>query len=320
MTGKKRVLIAALTSGAVVAAIGGGVYLHRQFVFREQCVVRTADGEEVTLEPDQAANAATIAAVGIRRRLPERAVTIALATAMQESKLRNLLYGDRDSVGLFQQRPSQGWGTREEILDPVYAADAFYDALLQIPRYQRLPLTEAAQRVQRSATPYAYAKHEPAAAALAGALTGRNQQGLTCQLKRGEYRREEMGANGLTPRADTVRRMLLREFGRLSLGGYQPGGVHKGHIAGSAHYEGRAIDVMFRPVNPTQKRRGWAVAQWAVAHAEQLGIATVIYDQKIWTIARSKEGWRDYRHPDGPTDDPTLLHSDHVHIDVVRGE
>ncbi|MFD2121435.1 hypothetical protein ACFSNO_20395, partial [Streptomyces cirratus] len=73
------------------------------------------------MSPEQAGNAATIAAVGVAKGVPDRAVTIALATAMQESGLRNLDHGDRDSLGLFQQRPSQGWGTPQEIRDPVYA-------------------------------------------------------------------------------------------------------------------------------------------------------------------------------------------------------
>ena len=100
---------------------------------------------------------AVIAAVAQRRGLPPRAVTIALATAIQESKLRNITYGDRDSVGLFQQRPSQGWGNREQILDPAYAANRFYDALVRIEGYEDMRITEIAQRVQRSAEPKASA-------------------------------------------------------------------------------------------------------------------------------------------------------------------
>lgn len=80
-------------------------------------------------------------------------MTIALATALQESALRNIDYGDRDSLGLFQQRPSQGWGTPAQIMDPVYSAGVFYDRLAEVPGYSRLPLTVAAQRVQRSGFP-----------------------------------------------------------------------------------------------------------------------------------------------------------------------
>lgn len=107
--------------------------------------------------------------------MPARAASIAVATAIQESGLRNLDYGDDagpDSRGLFQQRPSQGWGSQEQVMDPVYAANAFYDALEKVPNYADLPVTVAAQTVQRSAFPDAYADHEDEAKAFASALTG----------------------------------------------------------------------------------------------------------------------------------------------------
>ncbi len=132
------------------------------------------------LTHEQADNAATIAAVGARLGVPNHAVTVALATAMQESKLRNLDGGDRDSLGLFQQRPSQGWGAPSQILDPVYAATAFYQRLMALRDWTALSVTEAAQRVQRSATPLAYAQWEPLARATARALTGETPAALTC--------------------------------------------------------------------------------------------------------------------------------------------
>ena len=115
-----------------------------------------SDLTEVTLVPARMANAATIAAVGLIRGVPRRALVVALATALQESKLDNLTGGDRDSVGLFQQRPSQGWGTVEQIADPRYAANAFYTALLKVHGWQNMRVTDAAQAVQRSAYPEAY--------------------------------------------------------------------------------------------------------------------------------------------------------------------
>ena len=111
----------------------------------------TATGWSSTVE--QAENAALITAISVRRGLPARAASIALATAYQESDLTNLEHGDRDSLGLFQQRPSQGWGTPEQILDPVYATNAFYDALAEVDGYESLEITEAAQEVQRSGFP-----------------------------------------------------------------------------------------------------------------------------------------------------------------------
>ncbi|MET7398041.1 M23 family metallopeptidase [Dactylosporangium sp. NPDC005572] len=109
----------------------------------------------------QIGNAAAVITVGATRHLPARAWVIATATAMQESSLRNIHYGDRDSVGLFQQRPSQGWGSVEQLMDPAYTAGKFYDKLVTIDSWQTLPLTEAAQAVQISATPDAYAQWEP---------------------------------------------------------------------------------------------------------------------------------------------------------------
>ncbi|WP_320779164.1 hypothetical protein, partial [Streptomyces sp. CRN 30] len=150
------------------------------------CAVVSADGgERYAFTPEQAVNAATVTAVGTARGLPERAVTIALATALQESALHNIRHGDRDSLGLFQQRPSQGWGTPEQIMDPTYAAGRFYEQLSDVPGYTRLPLTVAAQRVQRSGFPEAYAKHEPDATLLAAALTGRSAATLTCSGRPG---------------------------------------------------------------------------------------------------------------------------------------
>ncbi len=130
----------------------------------------TLPDTSVALSAEQLENARTIAQVGVDRGLPERAIVIALATAMQESTLRNLDYGDRDSLGLFQQRPSQGWGTPEQVQDPVYAAGRFYDWLVTVPSWQTGRLTEVAQAVQRSGFPEAYQKHEPMAQELTTAL------------------------------------------------------------------------------------------------------------------------------------------------------
>ncbi|GAA2523182.1 C40 family peptidase [Streptomyces longisporus] len=119
---------------------------------------------------EQLPNAKTIVATGIQLKIPARGQIIALATALQESALRNLDHGDRDSLGLFQQRPSQGWGTREQILDPVYASKKFYTALKSVKGWESMPVTVAAQKVQKSGFPDAYAKHEPLATALQQAI------------------------------------------------------------------------------------------------------------------------------------------------------
>ncbi|MGW0137533.1 C40 family peptidase [Streptomyces calvus] len=126
--------------------------------------------EGLDLPGEQIPHARTIVATGISLDVPRRGQIVALATAMQESRLRNLTYGDRDSLGLFQQRPSQGWGTADQIRDPVYASERFYKALLKVHGWQQMTVTQAAQAVQKSGYPDAYAQWEPLATALQRAI------------------------------------------------------------------------------------------------------------------------------------------------------
>ncbi|WP_407835902.1 C40 family peptidase [Streptomyces sp. DSM 116496] len=126
--------------------------------------------EGLELPAEQIPHAKTIVATGIALKVPERGQVVALATAIQESRLRNLTYGDRDSLGLFQQRPSQGWGTPEQIRDPVYASTKFYKGLLAVKGWQQMTITQAAQAVQLSGFPNAYAQWEPLARALQQAI------------------------------------------------------------------------------------------------------------------------------------------------------
>lgn len=278
-------------------------------------------GHTVDLSLEQAENASLIAAIGVRRDLPARAVSIALATAYQESKIMNIDYGDRDSLGLFQQRPSQGWGTPEQVQDPVYATNAFYDALVKVDDYESMRITEAAQLVQRSGFPEAYEDHAEDARALASALTGHSPDGQFTCLVRGtpDEEPDDLDEAGLTGRAADVRRDLGRAFGDLALGGFAPEGVDSGHQEGSAHYDGRAIDVFVRPVNDANNRRGWAIAYYLVANADRLDVKTVIFDDMIWTARRSTQGWRDYDVDTSGRDAATtaiLEHRDHVHVDV----
>lgn len=115
---------------------------------------------------EQTANAQTIVEIAVGRALPRRAAVIAVATAIVESQLNNVTYGDRDSLGLFQQRPSQGWGSPATILNPALATATFYDRLLQVPGWAGMPAGVAEQAVQRSAFPERYAPAEIPAAAL----------------------------------------------------------------------------------------------------------------------------------------------------------
>lgn len=283
--------------GAVLLALAGYLVLHlvTSGSAPPRCTVRGPgqNGTPFTLQPEQAVNAATIEAVGSARGLPERAVTIALATAMQESGLRNIDFGDRDSLGLFQQRPSQGWGTGEQIQDPVYAAGKFYDHLVTVPGYSRLPLTVAAQRVQKSGFPQAYAKHEPDAALLAAALTGRSSAAFSCTART---------ASSTTGDVAQVRKKLTREFGADVLphtraaerGSGNGGASRQGTGAGDA----TTLEVPVRAVQTDggDARRGWELAHWAVAHATELHIAQVSHAGRVWSASDSDGAWR----PAGP--------------------
>jgi cell wall-associated NlpC family hydrolase len=175
MTGAALGGIAALILGLIITCAAGAATLLGGDP--SACTLPTAPTPTITapaggwpvVDPwdrDQVANATIIAAVGAQHAVPAAGQVIAVATAMQESNLRNLPGGDRDSVGLFQQRPSQGWGGPQQLRDPVYAARAFYRALLAVRGWQRMPLTVAAQAVQRSAHPTAYAKWAEAATQL----------------------------------------------------------------------------------------------------------------------------------------------------------
>ncbi len=183
MTGRAATLLVAAVVGIAMLCVGGLIGLAGG---ASACTPRldpsaTASGGPTSApvsgyDSEQLTNAALIVSVGAGRGIPPRGLIIAVATALQESSLRNL--GDlgegnnHDSLGLFQQRPSQGWGTAEQIMDPVYASNKFYDKLLTIPGWEQLPVTEAAQAVQASAHPDAYAKWEPDATALVALTVG----------------------------------------------------------------------------------------------------------------------------------------------------
>jgi hypothetical protein len=221
----------------------------------------TGDGQVITLAPSQAGIAATIAGVAQREALPPRAVTVAYAAALQESKLQNLTYGDRDSVGIFQQRPSQGWGKPSQIENPVYATSRFFGALIKVPGYQRLPVYRAAQAVQRSADGEAYQQYQLLAAHMARAFTGQVPHGVSCW-----YSQKISGK----ARLDAAELELAQTFGA--------------HLARAAAYPGLSVRV-------GNARDGWAVAAWLVSHAPQYRISEVQYAGYRWTAANSARGW-----------------------------
>ena len=185
---------------AVVIAVGIGAFswlrsrgLTEPVPGQQRCVV-SMDDRSVALDLDQAHYTSIVVGLSVRRELPARAASIAMATVYQETGIRNLDYGDRDSVGLFQQRPSQGWGTPEQLTDPHYAAGKFYDALVKIKNWKTGDINDIAQKVQRSGHPEAYRDHEEDARVLASALTGHSPAALTC-LDRDRCGRERTGAS-----------------------------------------------------------------------------------------------------------------------------
>ncbi|MFJ9849670.1 heavy metal transporter [Streptomyces sp. NPDC101150] len=280
-------------AAAIAVLIGLVVYLVVQYVTggpgAPHCLVRAeGDDKAYELTPEQAENAATISAVASSRGLPERAVTIALATAMQESGLRNIDFGDRDSVGLFQQRPSQDWGTVKQIMDPVYAAGEFYTHLAKVPGYSRLPLTAAAQKVQRSGYPQAYAKHEANAARLTGALTGRDHAALVCSQSR--------PVDGKTGGVAKVREKLVREFGPEVLPRTDGAG-------GRSAARERSMTVPVQRdgarADEDRVRRGWELATWAMAHSAELRIEQISYAGRMWSAADAGKGWQKEPHASG---------------------
>lgn len=162
---------------------------------------------------EQTTNAATILEVGQADRVPAYGQEIALATAMQESSLQNLDHGDRDSLGLFQQRPSQGWGTPAQIMDPVYAATQFYQHLLKVRGWQSMTLAQAAQAVQASGHPQAYARWQADAAALISRLSAKAAAALQAAAGQGASCAPGQPAAGTSAQLAAVMRYAISALG-----------------------------------------------------------------------------------------------------------
>jgi hypothetical protein len=232
----------------LVLLVAGALVVTRTRATAAASCVATVPEHAYRLDPEQAANATTIAAVGKRRGVPDHAVTIALAASLQESKLHNLSGGDRDSVGLFQQRPSQGWGDVSQLMQPAYAAGAFYRALDKVTGWETMSVTDAAQHVQRSAAPDAYARWEDEARTLARVMTGEVTAGLAC--------RNVSRAGNADPSA--LRAALESELGVPSLD------------------------------TTLAVPRGWTVASWVVAHAPAYDVSAVAFDGMRWTSSSGR--------------------------------
>lgn len=240
---------------AIVIAAGIGVFswlrgrgLTEPVPGQQRCVA-TANNRSSVVDLDQAHFASIIAGESVRRGLPSRAASIAIATAYQETGIRNLDYGDRDSVGLFQQRPSQGWGTKQQLRDPNYAAGKFYDALVKIENWETADINDVAQQVQRSGHPEAYRDHETDARVLASTLTGQSPAGFSCLDRTGEV-----------GDVKALRSALEQTFGKLN---------------DSA--DGSVITIRAR-----NNKRAWAYAAFAVANAKYYGVTTVKIGNRVW--------------------------------------
>jgi hypothetical protein len=241
---------------ALVVVVGGGFALRA--LWNGMNSKLTADGCTVgrfDVDTGQAAVASTMVGVVTRRALPERAAVLALAAGLQESKLRNLSpgEGDRDSIGVLQQRPSQGWGTEAQLTDVRYATNTFLDHLVKVPNWQRLELAVAVQKVQISADGSAYARHEPEALALSQALTGELPAAITCV-----FGKPAQVAAVATVVAQVTRDLPVNPPTTSPLAVRVPGAR-------------------------------WQTAAWFVANADRLGIDKVAYDGRQWTRA---QGWR----------------------------
>ncbi|EFQ83705.1 hypothetical protein HMPREF0063_11368 [Aeromicrobium marinum DSM 15272] len=250
--------------GALVAAASFvALTMSDRGPLRAESCSATVGETRTRVDLEQARWASLMSAMAVERGLPPRATTIAIATAFQESKVRNIDYGDRDSVGLFQQRPSQGWGSVEQILDPVYAIGKFYDGLVQVPGYEDLEITVAAQAVQRSGFPDAYAQHEDRSRALASALRGFSPAAFSCSID----------PTGPGDAAD-VAADLDAAFGPLA-----------------ATVADDVVSVTPSGSPELISAAGWSVAHYAVANASRLRIGSVSFEGRTWSARESDAGW-----------------------------
>lgn len=288
---------------------------------------------EVTgLTSEQVHNAATIVAVGKAHDLPPKAWKIALMASLVETRLQNLDYGHADSLGLFQQRPAAGWGTKAAIMDPVKATEAFFGVanhtdnpgLGDIAGWQQMALGDAAQAVQMSATPLAYAQEDAMATILLKTL-----EGVEVSAAAGSAVADcstaalgDLGScppspfpkveEGLTADALRVLRCSAQQAPEIT--------TVYGLSGTLDHPRGKAVDLMISGAfddykSPAAKEYGWKLAKWLKANQKPLGIHYIIWDAKIWNIERDDEGWRDYDSITGSNNDSSL-HYNHIHVSV----
>lgn len=214
----------------------------------ERCYL-PVDGETLSITHEQAENASIIVAASYQAGLPERAAVVALATAWQESGLRNLDYGDRDSLGLFQQRPSYGWGTEAQIMDPWYSSARFYEEIVKFDDWESVDVNDMAQQVQRSGFPEAYRKHEANSVALAGALRGSLPATFRC-----------------FDRSDNVGDATAVE-----------------NVISTVPGVNISVDGTTVTLSSDDATALWSAAQLALAHTREAGIESAVVVDQAWT-------------------------------------
>lgn len=225
------------------------------------------------MTPDQAQNAALIANIAVTRGLPDHAATVAIATAMQESRLTNLDYGDLDSLGLFQQRPSQGWGTAEQVSDMTYATNIFYDHLLQVPDWETIPVEDAAQEVQRSGYPELYATWDAMARAWASGLTGERSADVTCALE-----------PAISSDADGLVAAIGGTLPNVNVSVAPPNGKTGTNNGAATNTASTTLTITLPDGLSADNRTRlcWQTAGWLVTYARQYGIDALHADGMDW--------------------------------------
>lgn len=293
------------------------------------------------ISSEQFANAAAIVATGRELGVPDRGLWVALGTALQESGLRNLDYGDRDSLGLFQQRPSQGWGSAAEVRDPRYAATQFFTRLVLVPGWTEMPLWQAAQTVQRSAFPLAYAKWEQTAADILAA-TGADAAVVAASAPRacspgtpGPVQALDGAGRGCTADDPTTTGCVTPTTAyALAQAEAAFGGLRRGPVIRSAgcfasrpanptsdHPLGKGCDLFpgegGRFARGAEVDNGWRAAGWLRDNADALGVDYIIWQGRIWTTGSGDEGGWGRRYTGGGVYDPSNAtggHYDHIHV------
>ena len=259
MAPRRRVVVIATVATVTIVAIaayfgGRALWQSAKSVTYPHCTVGAYE-----VDTSQASVAATMVGAVTRfsPALPERAAVLVLAAGLQESKLRNLGpgEGDRDSVGVLQQRPSQGWGGGDpaKLNDVFEATTEFLNHLIKVHNWQQLPLAEAVQAVQISADGSAYAPHEAEAQALADALMGQVPAAINCQFD------SPTTVSSTSTVAQQLSKDLPVNAPTTTAGEVRVAGAH------------------------------WQTTAWLVANADRLGIDRVAYDHRTWSRAH---GWR----------------------------